>query len=73
MKKLFKKFYTYPNCGNAISKEKRIYFACPNCGKALCRKKDIRKFSDKYCRNCGYDLSSTIKKAIALLKEAEEI
>lgn len=73
MGKLFRKFYACPKCGNAISKEKRSYFACPNCGRALCRKKDIRNFSDKYCGNCGYDLSSTIKMAMALLKEEEEI
>jgi hypothetical protein len=41
------------------------------CGNAVCRKKEIKDFDDKYCTNCGYDLSSAIKKAKALLKEEE--
>jgi len=71
IKNLFKKFYTCPSCGNAISGEKRQYLACPNCGAALCRKKDIKDFDNTYCGNCGYNLSSVKKRVMALLKEKE--
>ncbi len=71
MKKLFKKYYACPHCGRAISGEKRSYFACPNCGSAICRKKDIKSYKDKHCGNCGYDLSSAKKRALALLREEE--
>ena len=71
MGKLFKKFYTCPHCGNAIAGEKRRYFTCPDCGVALCRAKDIKDFKDKYCHDCGCDLSSAKKRAVALLKVEE--
>ena len=69
--KLFKKYYTCTSCGKAICGTKRTFFACPMCGNAVSKKKEIKDFDDKYCTNCGYDLSSAIKKAKALLKEEE--
>lgn len=72
MGQFFKKYYSCPHCGRAISGEKRIYFSCPNCGNALCRKKDLKSFKGKYCGNCGYDLSSAKKRAAALLREERE-
>ena len=71
MGKLFRKYYVCPHCGKAISGEKRIYFSCPRCGNAICRKRDIKDLKDKHCGNCGYDLSSAKKRAMALLTEEE--
>ncbi len=53
-----KEFYCCPNCGSAISGEKRKYFICPECGSALCQEKDIPDFKDNYCGHCGAKIAS---------------
>lgn len=67
-KMLLKKFYTCPNCGTAISGEKKEFFACPDCGSALCSKEELRNFKHNYCGNCGYELTSAKEEALALVK-----
>ena len=65
----FKEFYTCPSCGRAISGEKKEFFVCPNCGRALCQKKDLKQFDDNFCGNCGHELASAKKEALALAGE----
>lgn len=67
----FKEFYTCPNCGNAISGEKKEFFVCPNCGSALCQKKDLKSFAHNYCGNCGQELTSAKKEALSALEREE--
>lgn len=64
-----KEFYACPGCGRAISEEKRRYFVCPNCGRALCQETQLSEFGDNYCGNCGHELASAKKEALALAKE----
>jgi len=45
-KMAIKEFCTCPDCGRAISGEKKEFFVCPKCGRALCRRKDLKKFDD---------------------------
>ncbi|MCI9537121.1 MAG: hypothetical protein HFG35_02360 [Eubacterium sp.] len=65
----FKEFYACPSCGRAISGEKQKYFVCPVCGRALCREQDFKDFDDNYCGNCGSELASAKKEALALARE----
>lgn len=69
-----KEFYTCPNCGRPILPEKEKYFVCPNCGRALCKAEDLKDFSDKFCGNCGCDLSSAkeFEKQERTLKQTEK-
>lgn len=69
MKMHFKEFYACPGCGRAISGEKREYFVCSNCGRALCKAEELSKFDDNYCGNCGHEIASAKKEALALAKE----
>lgn len=69
----FKEFYTCPRCGKAISGEKKEFFVCPSCGRALCQKKDLKQFDDKFCGNCGHELASAKKEALALAKEGKHM
>ncbi len=62
----FKEFYACPNCGRLISKEKKKYFVCPNCEKALCPEEKLPEFDDNYCGNCGCEIASAKKEAMAL-------
>lgn len=65
----FIEFYTCPGCGKAISGEKKEFFVCPSCGRALCQKKDLKQFDNNFCGNCGYELTSAKKEALALVGE----
>lgn len=65
----FKEFYTCPNCGRAISGEKKEFFVCPNCGNALCQKKNLKSFAHNYCGNCGHELASAKKEALLTLEK----
>lgn len=70
---IFKEFYTCPNCGMAISGEKKEFFVCQNCGSALCRKENLKDFKNNYCGNCGHSLVSAKKDALlALAEETQE-
>lgn len=61
----FKKFYTCPSCGKAISGEKTEYFTCPDCGRALCRRENLEDFTDNFCGHCGADVASAKAEALA--------
>ena len=61
---LFGKFFTCPQCGRAITGEMKTYFTCPQCGKALCRESELNYDP---CVNCGYEITSAKRKALALV------
>lgn len=65
----FKMLYACPSCGRAIAGEQRSFFVCPKCGRALCRENEIRDFDDNYCGNCGAEITSAKKEALALAWE----
>lgn len=65
----FKEFYACPNCGTAISSEKKEFFVCPNCGSALCGKEELKNFRNNYCGNCGHRLASAKEEALLALAE----
>jgi len=64
---LFGKFFTCPQCGRAITGEMKTYFTCPRCGKALCRESELGNFKGDYCVNCGYEITSAKRRALALV------
>lgn len=66
---LFGQFFSCPQCGRAIVGDMRKYFICPRCGRALCKESEVGNFDEKYCGNCGYEITSAKGKALALLKE----
>ncbi len=47
----------------------RSYFICPNCENALCKKEDLEDFTDNYCGNCGFKLTSAKEETLALALE----
>lgn len=61
----FKDFFSCPNCGGAISGEKKRYFTCPSCGNVLCQEKDLSDFIANYCGHCGQELASAKEEALA--------
>jgi predicted RNA-binding Zn-ribbon protein involved in translation (DUF1610 family) len=63
----FKEFYVCSKCGGAVCGDKREFFVCPNCGRALCGREEIGGFTDNYCGNCGYELTSAKKESLALV------
>ncbi len=67
-----KKFYDCPNCGRAISGEKRSYFVCPECGKTLCEESKLADFNDKYCGNCGTKITSARDEVLALVMVSDK-
>lgn len=68
--KYLKEFYICPDCGRAISGEKKKYFVCPNCGRALCPEEKLSEFADNYCGKCGCEIVSAKKEAVALTGES---
>lgn len=66
---LIKEFYACPSCGRAIIAEKKKYFICQNCGRALCAEEKLPEFDDNYCGNCGHELTSAKKQALALVEK----
>ena len=60
----FKEFYACPDCGAAISGEKRSYFVCPNCETPLCREEKLEELGDHYCHMCGCKLDDVKEKAL---------
>lgn len=60
----FKEFYTCPDCGAAISGEKRSYYVCPNCETPLCREENLEELGDHYCHMCGFKLDEAKEKAL---------
>lgn len=70
-KALFGKYFTCPGCGRAIAGEMETYFICPNCGKAICKENEVEKLDYDYCINCGYEITSAKKKALALVVEED--
>ena len=69
----FKESYTCPDCGAAISGEKRGYFACPNCETPLCREEDLEELKDHYCHRCGCKLDDAKEKALDYKRFANNI
>lgn len=64
-----KEFYACPSCGRAIVSEKKRFFVCPECNRALCAESKLADFTDKYCGNCGADITNARKEALALVNE----
>ncbi|MCM1217546.1 MAG: hypothetical protein NC331_14030 [Lachnospiraceae bacterium] len=62
---VFKEFHTCPSCGRAIGGEKKTFFTCQSCGKALCEESRLAGFGDKHCGNCGTEIASAKKMALA--------
>jgi len=62
---LFKEFVTCPHCGRIICSSKKRYFTCWSCGRALCEEGRLDKFTDNYCGNCGAEVASAKKQALA--------
>ncbi len=60
-----KEFQTCPRCGRIIGSNKMNYFVCQKCGRALCTESELAQFDDNYCGNCGADITSAKKLALA--------
>lgn len=41
------------------------FFVCQSCGAALCEESKFAEFDDNYCRNCGKEIASDRKLALA--------